>query len=343
MAYHFRNDYSFGAHPKVLKALCQTNLEGNPGYGADSHCAAAAGMLKELCRAPDAAVTFFIGGTSVNFTAVAALLRPWEGVFCAGCGHINTHEAGAVEATGHKVLALPAGPDGKLSLEELARALPLYGDVHLVRPGMVYLSDATETGGVYTLAELESIARLCREHRMYLFVDGARLGCALTARGSDVTLPDLARLCDAFTVGGTKNGALMGEALVLANPALHEDFFRIQKQRGGVLAKGWLIGAQFEALLSGGLYFDLARHANEMAQRLQEGLVRKGVPFLFPSPTNQIFPIVRDEDLPGLQALCPLEVWGPAEEPGHTIVRLVACFATAPEEVDGLISAFPAP
>ena len=341
--YLFRNDYSFGAHPKVLEALFASNLEGNPGYGFDPHCEAAAARIKELCQAPQADVQFLIGGTSANFTAIAAFLRPWEGVFCAQTGHVNGHESGAVEATGHKLLPLEAGPDGKLTPALIEAALPAYDDVHLVKPRLVYVSDATETGGVYTKAELEALSACCRAHGLLLFLDGARLGCALTSPANDLTLPDLARLTDAFYLGGTKNGALMGEALVLVNPALQEDFFRIKKQRGAVLAKGWLLGVQFEALLEDGLYFQLARHANDMARKLQDGLKAKGYSFLFESPSNQIFPIVPDALLPALERICAFEVWGAAPEAGHTIIRLVASFATEPSDVDGLLEAFPTP
>ncbi len=340
--YLFRNDYSFGAHPKVLEALAATNLEGCPGYGSDPHCAAAAERLKALCEAPDADVQFFIGGTSANFTAIAAFLRPWEGVFCAHTGHVNGHEAGAVEATGHKLLPLPAGPNGKLTPALIEAALPLYDDVHLVKPRLVYLSDATETGGVYTRAELEALSACCRSHGLLLFLDGARLGCALTSPANDLTLPDLARLTDAFYIGGTKNGALMGEALLIMDPALQADFFRMKKQRGAVLAKGWLLGAQFEALFADGLYFDLAQHANEMAARLQAGLKARGLSFLFESPSNQIFPIVPDHILPALERICAFEVWGPASQAGHTVIRLVASFATQKTDVDGLLADFPA-
>lgn len=339
--YLFRNDYSFAAHPLVLEAVARSSAEGNPGYGFDPHCARAAALIRALAQAPKAEVSFFIGGTSVNFTAIAAFLRPWEGVFCPHSGHINGHESGAVEATGHKLLPLPAGPDGKLRPEQIEAAYPAYQDVHLVLPRLVYLSQATETGGVYTKAELEALSAVCRKLHLLLFVDGARLGCALTSAECDVTVADLARLTDAFTIGGTKNGALMGEALVIPDPALAEGLFRIKKQRGAVLAKGWLLGAQFEALLTDGLYFDLARHSNAMAQRLQSGLAEKGVSFAFPSPTNQIFPILPDQLLPELEKICAFEVWGPGPEAGQTVIRLVASFGTTAEEVEGLLDHFP--
>lgn len=336
--YQFRNDYTFGAHPKVLQALSATNLEGNVGYGFDDHCLHAAEKIKTLCNAPHADVQFFIGGTSTNFTAIAAFLRPWEGVLCADSGHVNGHESGAVEATGHKLITLPADTDGKVTPAMIDAILPGFSDVHLVKPRLLYLSDATETGGVYTKGELTALSEYCRSHDLLLFLDGARLGSALTSPANDLTLPDLARLTDAFYIGGTKNGALMGEALVIVNPTLSDEFFRIKKQRGGVLAKGWLLGAQFDALFTDDLYFEMARHANAMAQRLQDGLQSLGYHFFFLSPSNQIFPIVPNTLLPTLNQLCGYEVWGQADEPEHTIIRLVTSFATQASEVDGFLS-----
>ena len=336
--YQFRNDYSEGAHPEVLDALRATNLEGNVGYGGDEYCARAAALIREQCRCPEADVQFLIGGTQTNFTAIAAFLRPWEGALCAKTGHINGHEAGAVEATGHKLFQADAGPDGKLTPGLLLPFLEEGKNEHTVLPRLVYISDATETGGVYTRAELEALSAFCREHRLLLFLDGARLGAAFAAGSNDLTLPDLARLCDAFYIGGTKNGALMGEALVIANPALQEGFFRIKKQRGAVLAKGWLLGVQFEALLRDGLYWRIARHAVEMAQRLQAGLEELGYPLLNRSESNQVFPVVPDALLPALNGLCTYEVWSKPDG-DHTAVRFVTSFATPQESVDGLLAA----
>ena len=337
--YLFRNDYSFGAHPKVLAALAETNLEGNAGYGDDPYCGRAQDLIRDLCQCPQAKVEFLIGGTQTNFTAIAAFLRPWEGVIAAESSHINGHESGAVEATGHKILPLPTGPDGKLTPEQLLPLLERHKDVHLVKPRLVEIADATESGMVYTRAELTALSRLCRDNGLLLFLDGARLGSALASPASDLTLPDLARLTDAFTIGGTKNGALLGEALVITDPALQPDFFRIKKQRGAVLAKGWLLGAQFEALLKDGLYFEMARHANAMAARLQAGLKALGWTLWVDSPTNQVFAVVDAAAKARLDAICAYEEWCPAQEPGHTVIRLVTCFATAPEDVDGLLAA----
>ncbi len=339
MKYLFRNDYSFGAHPKVLSALAETSMEGNVGYGEDGYCRRCAGLIRDLCRCPQADVQFLIGGTQTNFTAIAAFLRPWEGVIAAGSSHINGHEVGAVEATGHKILPIPTGPDGKITPEQIAPILERHRDPHLVKPRLVEIADATESGMVYTKAELTALSRFCREHDLLLFLDGARLGSALASPANDLALPDLAELTDAFYIGGTKNGALMGEALVIANSALQPDFFRIKKQLGAVLAKGWLLGVQFEALLQDGLYFEMARHANAMAARLQTGLKSLGWTLMVDSPTNQIFPIVPNALKPALDRLCVYEEWCPGPTPDTTVIRFVTCFATTSEDVDGFLAA----
>lgn len=338
--FQFRNDYSFGAHRDVLAALSATNLEGNIGYGADDYCAKCAQLIRELCAAPGADVQFLVGGTQTNFTAIAAFLRPWEGVICAQSGHINGHEGGAVEATGHKLFQVQAGADGKLKPDLLEPVVAACADPHMAKAAMVYISDATETGGVYRLEELEALSAYCRAHGLLLFLDGARLGSALTASDNDVTLPDLARLCDAFYIGGTKNGALMGEALVIVKPSLQEEFFRLKKQRGAVLAKGWLLGVQFQALLENGLYWDMARHANDMAMRLQSGLMGKGYAMLSVTTSNQIFPMVPRTLQETLDKICTYEVW--QELDGEQMaVRLVTSFQTSQEEVDGFLAALP--
>ena len=334
--YLFRNDYSEGAHPDVLSALSATNLEGNIGYGKDAYCDRAAAIIKKLCKAPKADVQFTIGGTQANFLAIAAFLRPWESVICAESAHVNGHEAGAVEATGHKLLQAKTAPDGKLTPEHITPIVMACADEHVTLPRLVYISDATETGGVYTKAELAALSKCCKANDLLLFLDGARLGAAFGSEANDLTLPDLAKYCDAFYIGGTKNGALMGEALVIVNPALQEGFFRMKKQRGAVLAKGWLLGAQFEALLKDGLYWELGRHSTAMAQKLQAGLVGLGVHMLAPSPSNQIFPVVPDALLPKLDKLCAYEVWGKTDA-AHTAVRFVCSFATKEEAVDGFL------
>ncbi len=336
--YQFRNDYSYGAPREVLDALLNCADTAYPGYGQDELCARAADMIRTLCRAPKAAVEFCMGGTQTNALAVSAFLRPWEGVISPVTGHINGHEVGAVEAGGNKILPVQTGPDGKLTPALLEPVVTAHQDLHLVKPALVYISQATETGTVYTKTELTSLSWFCRENGLKLFMDGARLGAALTSPAcGGMTLPDVASLCDAFTIGGTKNGALLGEALVLCDKGVQKDFFRLKKQRGAVLAKGFLLGVQFEALLRDGLYWRLAAHANEQASRLQDGLLHLGIPLLNQSDTNQIFPIVPDGWLPALKEQVTFEVWGKADA-GHTVVRFVTCFATRPEDVDGLLA-----
>ena len=334
----FRNDYSYGAHPKVLEALCKTNLEGNIGYGDDAYTDRAKALIRELCACPEAMVEFLIGGTQTNVTACAFLLKPWEAVISPSTGHLNGHEVGAFEATGHKILPVEVGSDGKIFPEMLPPLLERHQDPHLTKPALVYISNATENGTVYTKAELTALYEFCRANGLFLFVDGARLGAALTSTENDLSLAEFAHLTDAFYIGGTKNGALMGEAMVLTDPDLQPHFFRAMKQRGAVLAKGFLLGAQFEALLEDGLYWDLARHSNAMAGRLRAGLEEKGIDFLVDSPTNQLFPIFAKEQLPRLEELCSFEVWEDVDET-RTAVRFVTSFATSPEDVDGLLAA----
>ena len=339
--YNFRNDYSEGAHPAVLAALAAHNGEHVVGYGADQYCARAAQLIRDLCRCPGADVQFLIGGTQTNFTAVAAFLRPWEGVICAHTGHVNGHEGGAVEATGHKLLQAQAGPDGKLTPELILPLVEEGRNEHVVLPRLVYISDATENGAVYTLAELEALSSCCRANGLLLFLDGARLGAAFGAAGNDLTLPDLARLTDAFYIGGTKNGALFGEALVLLNDALKPDFRYNIKQRGGMLAKGWLLGIQFEQLMQGDRYVQLAAHANAMALKLKAGIAALGYPFACDSVTNQQFPILPDGVVEALKPDFGFE-FSSKPDAGHTCIRLVTSWATPEGNVDAFLAALKA-
>lgn len=334
--YQFRNDYSVGCHPVVLEALATANTEHIVGYGADQYCKESADMIRSLCRTPKATVEFIAGGTQTNLTAVAAFLRPWESVISPASGHINGHEAGAVEATGHKILTVSTMSNGKLTPAMLQPTLDECKDEHLTKPHMVYISNATETGSVYTKAELTELSAFCKKNDLLLFMDGARLGCALTSQANDLTLPDIAELTDAFYIGGTKNGAMFGEALVIVNPALQKDFFRVKKQCGAVLAKGWLLGLQFKALFKDGLYFKIAKHAVDVAQYLQGGLKNLGIPMMIDSPTNQIFPIVPNSLLPRLDKLCSYEVWCKADDE-HTVIRLVTSFATPLDSAEGFL------
>lgn len=342
MKYFFRNDYSFGAHPKVMDALVATNLEGNIGYGFDTYTEKAIDRLRTLCECPNADIHFLVGGTQVNAVAIAGFLRPWEGIIAAESSHINGHEAGAVEATGHKIITVPTDLDGKLTPAHVAPVLTRYkDDIHLVVPRLVEIANATESGMIYTKSELSALSTFCRDNDLLLFLDGARLGTALSSTDNDVTLADLAAYTDAFTIGGTKNGAIMGEALVITNPMLSNEFFRMRKRSGAVLAKGWTISAQFLALFEDNLFFDMARHANKMASLLQTGLKALGYTIWIESPTNQIFAEVENSMLPAIQNVCHLEIWGPAEQADHTIIRFVTCFNTSIEDVNGLLSVLP--
>ena len=333
----FECDYTTGAHPKILEALVNSNGEACPGYGVDLHCERARIVLRALCQAPEAGVHFLMGGTQANTTVIAAALRPCQGVLCAETGHINTHETGAIEAAGHKVLALPAA-EGKITAGQIDRYCRNHYDnpawEHMVQPGMVYLSHPTELGTVYTLAELEDISRACRRWRLPLFVDGARLACGLAA--SDVTLPDLARLCDVFYLGGTKAGLLFGEAVVITNPTLNRGFRCHIKQRGGMLAKGRLLGVQFEAFLADQLFLEIGRKEVAQAMRLREAFQAKGWPLFVNSPTNQQFPILPNEAMEALKEHYSFEVWEAVDE-GHTAVRFCTSWSTTDEDVDALV------
>ena len=334
----FECDYTTGAHPRILEALVNTNTEGCPGYGVDIHCERARAMLRELCQAPEAGVHFLVGGTQANATVIAAALRPHQGVLCAETGHIHVHETGAVEATGHKVLALPA-ENGKITARQIDRYCQDHYDneawEHMVQPGMVYLSLPTELGTVYTLAELEEISQTARRWKLPLFVDGARLACGLAA--SDVTLPDLARLCDVFYLGGTKAGLLFGEAVVITNPALNKDFRYLIKQHGGMLAKGRLLGVQFEAFLTDNLFEEIGRQEVAQAMRLRQAFQDKGWPFFVDSVSNQQFPILPNGAVAVLRHKYSFEVWEKVDQ-AHTAVRFCTSWSTTDQDVDALIA-----
>ena len=338
--YRFECDYTEGAHPKILEALAATNLEQTPGYGEDSHCANARRLIREACQDPEMDVHFLVGGTQTNTTVIAAILRPWQGAVCADTGHIAGHESGAIEATGHKVLPIPTA-DGKISAEQVRALVEAHwADAtheHQVQPGLVYISHPTEGGLLYTKAELEALRAVCDEKHLPLFLDGARLGYGLMADGTDVALPDLARLCDVFYIGGTKVGALFGEAVCVPNKALLPDFRYNIKQHGGLLAKGRLLGIQFETLFTDGLYFDISRHADAEAMRLNAALRAAGYPFWNNSTTNQQFPILPDALCEKLSKDFSFSNWGRAG--ADRIVRFATSWATKPESVDALIEA----
>lgn len=328
--YSFNNDYSEGAHPKILEAMINANLTQNTGYGLDVHCLRAAELIRQEIRRDDADIHFITGGTQTNLITIGTALRPWQAVIATDKGHINVHETGAIEATGHKVLAMPS-PDGKLTPALIRKALDCHTDEHMVQPKMVYISNSTEIGTQYTKAELEAIHHICRQKDLYLFLDGARLGSALTSKENDLTLEDIARLTDVFYIGGTKNGALFGEALVICHPDLKPDFRYMVKQRGAMMAKGWLLGIQFEELFQDNLFYDLAAHANEMASILRKGIEACGYSFYSASSTNQLFPVFPDPILEKLGEDFLFSVQEKVDD-SHTAIRLVTSWATSEEE-----------
>ncbi len=337
----FDCDYLEGAHPAILQKLIETNMDQTIGYEVDPYCESAAEKIRQACACPGAAVHYLVGGTQTNTTVIYSLLRPWEGVIAVDTGHINCHESGAIEGTGHKVLALP-NQDGKLTGKMVEDAYEAWKNdaswEHIVKPGMVYISHPTETGTMYTLAELTELSRSCRKLGLPLYLDGARLGYGLAVPGTDITLPDIARLCDIFYIGGTKVGALFGEALVIPDPALIPDIRSLIKQRGGLLAKGRLLGLQFDVLFTDGLYFKLGQHAMDLAKKLKEGFAAKGYSFMCDSPTNQQFPILSYEQIERLSKDFSFDDYGPADE-NHRYARFCTSWATTEENVETLLNA----
>lgn len=335
---YFENDYCEGAHEAILRRLVETNYEKVSGYGTDPYCASAREKIRAACACPEADVFFLSGGTQTNAVVIASLLHRWEGVVSASTGHINGHEAGAVEYTGHKVLGLPH-VDGKLEAAALRDDLAaFFADAnhdHMVFPGMVYLSYPTEYGTLYTKAELEAISAVCRAYSLPLFVDGARLGYGLVSRGADVTLSDLARLTDAFYIGGTKVGALCGEAVVFPHGA-PAHFMTMVKQQGALLAKGRLLGIQFDVLFTDDLYCRISRNAIDTADRLKQALREKGYQFFLDSPTNQIFIVLPNTQLAALEGKAKFGFWERYDD-AHTVVRIATSWATRMEEVEQLI------
>ena len=337
----FDCDYLEGAHPAILQKLLETNMDQTVGYGEDPYCAAAAEKIRKVCETPNAAVHFLVGGTQTNTTVIYSLLRPHEGVLAVTTGHINCHEVNAIEGTGHKVLAIP-GVDGKLTPQGIEDAyLSWKNDFsweHIVKPGMVYVSQSTETGTLYTKAELEAISAVCKKYKLPLFLDGARLGYAMAADDCDLTLPDIARLCDVFYIGGTKQGALFGEAVVIPDPNLIDGFRSLIKQRGGLLAKGRLLGIQFDVLFTDDLYFKLSEHAIRLAKKIKKGFEDKGYAFMCESATNQQFPILSYEQIERLKTHFSFDDYGPADE-NHRYVRFCTSWATTEENVQKLLEA----
>lgn len=344
----FDCDYLEGCHPDILKMLEKTNFEQTEGYGCDKYCEKAKKLILAACgfagkrgkNVPD--VHFLVGGTQTNTTVISAILRPHQGVVSAVTGHVNVHETGAIESTGHKVLALPSS-DGKLTADQVEKYLKsCVNDCnyeHIVQPGMVYVSFPTENGTVYSKRELSELRKVCLKYKLPLFIDGARLGYGLMSAGNDLTLPDIAALSDVFYIGGTKNGALFGEAVVITNNDFKKDFRNIIKQRGGMLAKGRLLGIQFMTLFSDDLYFRLAEHAVKTAAEIKNALKNNGIEFLFDSPTNQIFPIFPDEIYKKLSKKFSFAFWEKVDEK-RTAVRICTSWATKESDAADLIKAF---
>lgn len=338
--YSFTNDYSEGAHPRILQALSNINLTQVSGYGLDPYCQEAADLIREACGAPRASVHFAVGGTQTNLLVIHALLRSYEAVISTATGHVNVHETGAIETTGHKVCTVPS-PDGKLTPALVEQVVNAHSSEHMVAPRLVYISNTSEYGTFYTRAELAALRRYCDDHGLYLYLDGARLGAALTAPGSDLTLADIAALTDAFYIGGTKNGALFGEAIVLVNDEAKSHFRWYIKQRGAMLAKGWLLGLQFRELLKDELYFDLARHANTLAAKMREGILERGYPFHVDSRSNQLFPILPNPLMGRLQDMGYGFEIDHAVDAEHTCVRFVTSWATPASAVEAFLRDLP--
>lgn len=337
---NFNSDYTRGAHSKVLQRLIETNMEQTSGYGTDPYTSQAKQLILRACNLPEGQVFFLVGGTQTNATVIDGLLRHHEGVLATTEAHISVHEAGAIEATGHKVITLPH-TDGKLQANQVQAYIDtFYRDdtyEHMVAPGMVYISFPTELGTLYTLAELEALSAVCRKAHIPLYLDGARLSYGLMSPGVDLELSDIARLCDVFYIGGTKCGALFGEAIVCRSPELLPHFYPLIKQHGALLAKGRLLGIQFATLFDGDLYLDLAKHAISMAMKLKEAMLNKGYELYIDSPSNQQFFVLPNEEIDRLMTLASFELWGPRGET-HTPIRLVTDWGTNAEDVDRFIA-----
>ena len=335
---YFHNDYNEICHPAVIAKMQENMGKQMGGYGEDTSCQRAAALIRDICDDQKLAVHFLVGGTQANLTVIASALRPHQAAIGANTAHINVHETGAIEATGHKVIALPS-EDGKITADQIEETMKVhYADAareHTPQPKLVYISNPTELGTIYSLAELESLSAICKDHNLYLYMDGARLGYGLAAHGNDVTFADLARLTDVFYIGGTKVGAMFGEAVVISNAAIAEDFRYIMKQHGGMLAKGWLLGLQYEALLENNLYLQIAAHADNMADRIRATLAECQYPLLVEGVTNQVFPIIPDRVLDKLQENFTFTEQVRVDE-AHRAVRFCTSWATTEAAVEAL-------
>lgn len=337
----FYSDYLEGAHPEILRRMQETNLVQTPGYGLDPYCDEARQIIRDVCGTPNADVHFLVGGTQTNATVIASILKPYQGALCASTGHINAHETGAIEHSGHKVLPLPSA-EGKITAQQVRDALEAhYNDPsseHTVQPGMLYISFATEFGTLYKRQELIDIKKVCAEWSIPLFIDGARLGYGLMSSECDITIKELASIADVFYIGGTKQGALFGEAVVINKESLKKDFRYMIKQNGGMLAKGRLLGIQFSTLFTDDLYFKIARNADILAEKLTAALKSKGYAFYAESPTNQVFPILSIQTAERLSKDFGFEQWGKVDDT-HIAVRFCTSWATTEAQIDALIEA----
>ena len=335
----FASDYMEGAHPEIMRRLMETNLEKTAGYGMDEYSEAAREKIRAACAAPEAEIHFLVGGTQANATVIDAMLRPWQGVIAAHTGHISVHEAGAIEFGGHKVLELPQ-KDGKLTAEGVCVCFDTWkADAnrdHMVMPALVYISQPTEYGTLYSLGELEAISRVCRERGLALYMDGARLAYALACPENDATLRDIARLCDAFYIGGTKCGALFGEAVVFPKPGTAPHFFTIVKQHGALLAKGRIAGIQFDTLFTDDLYGKIGKNAIETADRVRRALLEKGYALAFNAPTNQIFVALEKARADAMAEWVDMSFWENLND-GRVVMRIATSWATRAADVDKLI------
>lgn len=335
----FNSDYTEGAHPAIMERLLKTNMEQTVGYGEDSYCDEARDYIRKACGLESAEVQFLVGGTQTNMTVISSILRPHQGVVSADSGHINVHETGAIESYGHKVLTLGSS-EGKITAEQIGAMHQAHHQddsfEHMVQPKLVYISHPTEVGTLYTREELLAIRKVCDQCGLYLFLDGARLGYGLCAPETDVDLKLLGEVCDVFYIGGTKVGALFGEAVVIPNPILCEDFRYILKQKGGMLAKGRLLGLQFGELFRDGLYFEISRHAIDMAMKLKHALTEKGYSFLLDSQTNQQFVILEDETLKRIERDYGITYWQRYDE-RRSVIRLCTSWATREEDIKAFL------
>lgn len=335
--YSFNNDYSEGAHPRILDKLVATNLEQTVGYGLDKYCLEAEQLILDHIKSPNSHVHFISGGTQTNLLAISAFLKPYEAVMTVSTAHINVHETGSIEATGHKVITKPTN-DGKITPEIIDEFMELHKDEHMVKPALIYISDSTEVGTIYTKAELTKIREKSKEYGLILFMDGARLGTALMSDANDLTMEDIAKLTDAFYIGGTKNGALFGEALVINDEKLNNDFRYMEKQRGAMLAKGRILGIQFLELFKDNLFYELAAHANECAEKIKEALFEKDIEFKYEPESNQLFPIFTYEQIEKLSKDYLFSIDSKIDDES-ACVRIVTSWATKEDKVDEFVRA----